>query len=204
MASTKNSIELTNLVVFFFTVNTFWSMIPLTTKKMIHSNLHWERHGYSNLNWAMGWLVTNWWQHYTQVCISNNFVLNKKPILSHWFCQNFQCKTVLNSLALAVNVNRKSLLPMISDTIRIMFKPKTPFWTGRAMDFLFDGMIQPAFCEWFDNFFLFEGISIDCSSSNFKVRAICAVFEAGENAAIQQVVGDETKFKFSLLGSVRK
>lgn len=48
--------------------------------------------------------------------------------------------TVINSLALTVNVNRKGFLKMISEVIAMMFKPTTPFWTGRAMDLLFDGI----------------------------------------------------------------
>lgn len=47
---------------------------------------------------------------------------------------------VINGMALTINVNRKPLLPMVSDAIKIMFKPTTPFWSGRAMDVLFDGI----------------------------------------------------------------
>ncbi|XP_031623145.1 sensory neuron membrane protein 1-like [Contarinia nasturtii] len=90
---------------------------------------------------------------------------------------------VLNSLALAVNVDRKALLPMISDVIQIMFEPTSPFWTGRAMDLLFDG------------------IPIDCSSNNFKVKAICSVFETGDNPSIQPLTDDGSQFKFSLFGA---
>lgn len=55
---------------------------------------------------------------------------------------------VLNSLALTVNVNRKGFLRMISEVIRTMFnKPTTPFWTGRAMDLFFSGMILVDICN---------------------------------------------------------
>ncbi|XP_055300262.1 sensory neuron membrane protein 1-like [Sitodiplosis mosellana] len=72
---------------------------------------------------------------------------------------------------------------MISDAIRFIFNPKTPFWTGKAMDLLFDG------------------IPINCTSKNFKARTICSTFEAGEIEYIQQVSDDATEFKFSLFGA---
>lgn len=67
--------------------------------------------------------------------------------------------SVINGMALTINVNRKPLLPMVSDAIKIMFKPTTPFWSGRAMDLLFNGIN-------FDNkllaFHLHWAIGIDC------------------------------------------
>lgn len=51
-----------------------------------------------------------------------------------------------------MNVNRKGFLRMISEVIRTMFnEPTTPFWTGRAMDLFFDGMISNEFTENYDN-----------------------------------------------------
>lgn len=50
---------------------------------------------------------------------------------------------VVNMLALTVNINKKGFLRMISEVIQTMFKkPTTPFWSGRAMDLLFDGIIS--------------------------------------------------------------
>lgn len=88
-------------------------------------------------------------------------------------------------MALAVNVDKKPMLPLVSDAINGIFHhPKTPFWTGRAMDYLFDG------------------IEIDCTSEEFAAKATCAVFESGEVKAIQPV--RENIFKFSLFGAVSK
>lgn len=112
-------------------------------------------------------------------------------------------------MALAVNVDRQELLPMVADVIEIMFKPSTPFWTGRVMDVLFDGAFQTY--TFFRNVRLFQnayyslsgsGIPIDCSSNSFKVKAICSVFEGGDNASIQPDSDNPTAFTFSFLGGV--
>lgn len=92
-------------------------------------------------------------------------------------------KLVLVSIGLGVNVDRKPMLPMASTAIKEIFHdPVHPFWTGRAMDLLFDG------------------IPLDCSSTNFNAKAICSVFETGEVQAITQV--DANTFKFSFFGAV--
>lgn len=46
------------------------------------------------------------------------------------------------------------------------------------------------------------GIPIDCSSNSFKVKALCSVFEGGDNASIQPDSDDPTAFTFSFLGGV--
>ncbi len=86
-------------------------------------------------------------------------------------------------LSLAVNVDKKPMLPLISRAINEIFhQPKTPFWTGRVMDYLFDG------------------IEIDCTSEEFDAKAICSVFASGEAKAIQPV--RENIYKFSVFGAV--
>lgn len=87
------------------------------------------------------------------------------------------------SIALAVNVDRQPMLPLAAAAIKEIFHdPADAFWTGRAMDLLFDG------------------INLDCSSTDFNAKAVCAIFESGESQAIQPV-NDQT-FKFSFFGGV--
>lgn len=86
-------------------------------------------------------------------------------------------------MALAVNVDKKPMLPLVSEAINGIFhNPKDPFWTGRAMDYLFDG------------------IEIDCTSEEFAAKATCSIFETGEVKAVQPL--RENFFKFSLFGAV--
>lgn len=113
---------------------------------------------------------------------------------------------MISSLALTVNVNRQGLLRMISEVIETMFKPTTPFWTGRAMDLFFDG-IRHVEIQIETKFIIIsvissKGIPIDCSSKKFNVKSICAIFRNGENAAIQPIDEKKMAFKFSLLGAV--
>lgn len=86
-------------------------------------------------------------------------------------------------MALAVNVDKKPMLPFISNAINQIFhEPIDPFWTGRAMDLLFDG------------------IDVDCSSGNFEAKATCSVLGSGEEQAIRKV--NDKLFKFSMIGGV--
>lgn len=86
-------------------------------------------------------------------------------------------------MALAVNVDKKPMLSMISNAInKIFHDPIDPFWTGRVMDLLFDG------------------INVDCSSENFDAKATCSVLGSGEVQAIR-VINNEL-FKFSMLRGV--
>lgn len=55
--------------------------------------------------------------------------------------------------------------------------------TGRAMDYLFDG------------------IEIDCTSENFAAKATCSMFHSGEAKAVQPT-DKENIFKFSVFGAV--
>lgn len=86
-------------------------------------------------------------------------------------------------MALAVNVDKKPMLPLVNGAINGIFHhPKHPFWTGRVMDYLFDG------------------IEIDCTSEDFEAKATCSIFETGEVKAVQPL--RENFYKFSLFGAV--
>lgn len=86
-------------------------------------------------------------------------------------------------MGLSVNVDKKGMLPLIAAAINDLFHhPKDAFWTGKAMDLMFDG------------------IMMDCSSEDFNAKAVCSVFETGEAQQIQPV--DENHFKFSIMGGV--
>lgn len=45
-------------------------------------------------------------------------------------------------------------------------------------------------------------MEIDCTSKQFKVKSICAIFRSGENAAVQPLPNKKDFFTFSLLGAV--
>lgn len=86
-------------------------------------------------------------------------------------------------MALAVNVDKKPMLPVVANAIKGIFhEPTTPFWTGRVMDLLFDG---------FD---------VDCSSQEFAAQATCSVLGSGDVQAIKII--SEDLLKFSMLGGV--
>lgn len=87
-------------------------------------------------------------------------------------------------MALAVNVDKQPMLPLIVKAIDLLFhEPKDMFWTGRVMDILFDG------------------IPIDCSSSEFAATAACSVFQSGDVKAVRPI--DDEHYAFSLFAGVR-
>lgn len=87
-------------------------------------------------------------------------------------------------MALAVNVDKKPMLPVIVSAVNHLFhNPADAFWTGRVMDLLYDG------------------IPIDCSSDDFNAAAVCSIFESGDVSAIRRV--DDTTYKFSFFAGVR-
>lgn len=91
--------------------------------------------------------------------------------------------SVIASMALAVNVDKKPMLPLIAKAIDQLFhKPEDIFWTGRVMDVLFDG------------------VPIDCSSFEFAATAACAIFKSGDVKAIRQI--DDDNLMFSLFAGV--
>lgn len=86
-------------------------------------------------------------------------------------------------MALAVNVDKKPMLPLIVKAIDHLFhQPQDMFWTGRVMDVLFDG------------------IPIDCSSDDFAATAACSVFQSGEVKAVRPI--DDDHLMFSLFAGV--
>lgn len=87
-------------------------------------------------------------------------------------------------ILLAVNVDKKPMLPGVYAALKEMFhSPADPFFTGRVMDLLFDGVM------------------IDCSSQEeVTTQALCTQFSAGSQAAIRQV--DDKHFAFSIFGGV--
>lgn len=94
---------------------------------------------------------------------------------------NIRSCSFSKGMALAVNVNRKPMLPIVIEAIDAMFHhPTNPFWTGRVMDYLFDG------------------IEIDCTSEVFAVRAVCSAFRS---IKVMEPAG-ENFFKFSVLKAV--
>ncbi|KAJ6635575.1 Sensory neuron membrane protein 1 [Pseudolycoriella hygida] len=116
--------------------------------------------------------------------MKNTFIF--RPDLSKGLTGN-EVITTVNSLimgmALAVNVDKKPMLPLVSDAINGIFhNPKDAFWTGRVMDYLFDG------------------IEIDCSSEEFAAKATCSIFATGEVKAVQPL--REDFYKYSLFGAV--
>lgn len=84
---------------------------------------------------------------------------------------------------LAINVDRKEFLSLVNIALDIIFNsPQHMFYTGRAMDILFDG------------------IPIDCTSDAFQVQAVCGIFEGGEVKTVLPV--DDEHYAFSLFGGV--
>lgn len=86
-------------------------------------------------------------------------------------------------MALAINVKRKPMLKAVNTIINTMYdNPTDSFWTGRVMDYLFDG------------------IEINCTSEHFAVKAVCSMFEGGDIKNIQPL--RENFYKFSVFGAV--
>lgn len=78
------------------------------------------------------------------------------------------------------------MLPIIAKAVDLLFdQPQTIFWTGKAMDIMFNG------------------IHFDCSSTDFNAKAVCAVFQAGEVQSVWPVDEPPMHFKFAIFGGVR-
>lgn len=84
---------------------------------------------------------------------------------------------------LATNVDKQPLLPQIEGAIKNLFSdPSDAFYTGRIMDLLFDGVL------------------VDCSSSDQITGALCLTFE--DTPGFRRVNG--THLAFSLFGGVSR
>lgn len=79
------------------------------------------------------------------------------------------------------------MLGLAAGAINAIFNnPKDIFWTGAAMDLMYNG------------------IPIDCSSDDFNAKAVCSVFEGGEVKTIEPIEGKEDFYKFSFFNAVTK
>ena len=82
---------------------------------------------------------------------------------------------------LAVNVDKQPMLPMVEGALNSLFhNPADPFFTGRVMDLLYDG------------------VELDCSADDNTVKALCLNFDAEK--AFRKV--DDTHYAFSLFSGV--
>lgn len=82
---------------------------------------------------------------------------------------------------LSLNVDKQPMLPMAEKGINILFdNPADAFYTGRVMDFLFDGIL------------------IDCTKTDKVAKALCLNFE--KEKAFKKL-GDG-KLLFSIFGGV--
>lgn len=77
------------------------------------------------------------------------------------------------------------MLPLAAGAINAIFHdPKDIFWTGTAMDLMYNG------------------VPIDCSSDDFNAKAVCSVFEGGELKSIEPIEDKEDFYKFSFFNAV--
>lgn len=92
---------------------------------------------------------------------------------------------LLLSMILGINVDREEILPMIETAIQyILDKPSNIYYSGKAIDILFNG------------------ITLDCSSEEYEVSAICSEFSSGQYTQIKPI--NDTAYSFSLFGNVRR
>lgn len=90
---------------------------------------------------------------------------------------------VLNGIGLAVHFEYRQFLNVAIAAIKELFhEPTDVFWTGRAMDLLFDGII------------------IDCNTTVPLAKLTCNQIKKSGNPAIQPL--PDKKLKFSILGGV--
>lgn len=90
---------------------------------------------------------------------------------------------LLLGMFMAMNVDRKELLPFMFAAINDMFHhPKDIFYTGPAKNLLF------------------TGIEIDCSSSGFEASAVCGELSGDDYQSVQPL--NETTLQFNILGNV--
>lgn len=91
---------------------------------------------------------------------------------------------LLLAMALAVNVDRGDLLPLVNNAMNdLLNHPKDIFYKGTVWDLLY------------------SGVELDCSGEGFEVTAACSEFDSGEYGQIRRL--NETTFKFAMFGNVR-
>lgn len=94
----------------------------------------------------------------------------------------FHIIEVIVGIGLAVHYEHQQFMHVAIAAIKELFhSPADAFWTGRAMDLIFDG------------------IDIDCSSKDPLARIACGEIKRGGPAIVR---ANETTYKFSLLGGV--
>lgn len=97
----------------------------------------------------------------------------------------FVCSSieVINLIGLSVNAEYRQFMHVAVAAIREIFHtPSDAFWTGRAMDLLFNG------------------IEIDCSTKSPLARLVCAEFHSGERKQFKPI--NDVTFAFSLFDGV--
>lgn len=84
-------------------------------------------------------------------------------------------------MLLATNVDKKPLLPSIDQAVKSLFHdPADAFFTGRAMDIMFGGVL------------------VDCTGADKLTMAVCMTI--AEESAFKRV--DEGHLAFSMFGGV--
>lgn len=82
---------------------------------------------------------------------------------------------------LATNIDKQPMLPMVEIGMKNLFNdPADAFFTGRVMDLLYDGIV------------------VDCTSTNQVAIALCLNFE--NEKAFKKL--DDGKMKFSMFSGV--
>lgn len=90
--------------------------------------------------------------------------------------------SVIAGVLLAANIDKPVMLPRVENGLKnLLHNPSDAFYTGRAMDLLFDG------------------IQIDCTNKEPFSAAICSNLE-DQPLQVQRV--DENHLQFSLFGNV--
>lgn len=118
--------------------------------------------------------------------MNNNYIHHKQSLKLEgqqfkYFVVIFQ---VITAMGLTVHFEFRQFLHVASTAIKEIFhEPKDAFWTGKAMDLLFNG------------------IDIDCSTTNPLAKLACSEIRKSKNQMIQKV--NRTQMKFSILGGVR-
>lgn len=91
---------------------------------------------------------------------------------------------VLNGIGLAVHFEFRQFMHVAVAAIKELFnEPTDVFWTGKAMDLLFNGII------------------IDCNTTDPLAKLTCNQIRKAKNPSIQSL--ENKNLKFSLLGGVR-
>lgn len=88
---------------------------------------------------------------------------------------------VMMGVMLAANYDKQAMLPALSQVMKNLFHdPADAFYTGRAMDIMFDG------------------VPVDCNSDHKVTQAVCLTLE--DSSSFKSF--DDQQLKFSLLGGV--